>query len=193
MNRYEELFQSILRDARYIQNLPWGESRPGHPEGTVRAHIEELEKNLAALQPALSSEEYWKLRVLIHVHDSFKPEADKKVAISDPRSHASIAAKFLSEFCDDADLVAMVQLHDEPYALWRQWRERGECNELRLDRLLAAISDWSLFLRFCVIDGITPGKQSEPLHWMAEHIAGRVELRSLLIATLKRVEAGSSP
>ena len=35
---YQAVFGSIVRDPRYQKNLDWGESRPGHPEGTVRAH-----------------------------------------------------------------------------------------------------------------------------------------------------------
>ncbi|WP_168218899.1 response regulator [Limnoglobus roseus] len=41
-----------------------GVPRAGHLEGTVRAHIDELECNLDALRPKLS-EEYWKLRLAV--------------------------------------------------------------------------------------------------------------------------------
>ena len=122
---FVSILKAIQSDARYLKNLDWGKLRAGHPEGTVRAHIEELEGNLARLRPHVSEEQADKLRVLIHVHDTFKAEALSGVAIADPRSHASIARAFLAEFCDDADLLAMVQNHDEPYALWKQHANKG--------------------------------------------------------------------
>src|SRR5262245_48835831 len=115
---YQAIFTAITSDPRYLANLDWGEARPGHPEGTVRAHIAEIEQNLEALRPKLTAEECWKLKVLIHVHDSFKAQAQPGVAITDPRSHASLARAFLADYCDDADLLAMVQYHDEPIALF---------------------------------------------------------------------------
>ena len=94
---YETLFHTITQDSRYQSNLDWGKPRPGHPEGTVRAHLIELEENLYRLRSHLSEEAYWKLKVLVHVHDTFKKDASKGVAIEDPRSHASLARRFLEE------------------------------------------------------------------------------------------------
>src|SRR5215470_4893577 len=71
MSNYEKVYNAIVSDPRYQRNLDWGEARPGHPEGTVRAHIAEIEANLDALRPKLSASDYWKLKILIHTHDSF--------------------------------------------------------------------------------------------------------------------------
>lgn len=178
MTCFEEVFQNITKADRYLRNLDWGKPRKGHPEGTVKAHIAELEQNLTKLNSDTSSEEHWKLKVLIHVHDSFKAEATSKVAITDPRSHASIAASFLSGYCEDQDLLNMVQYHDEPYALWRQVRSKGSCDQDRLQSLISKIDDWHLFLRFNAIDGVTAGKSIEPLEWAAGTIGSAVGLES---------------
>lgn len=69
---YRAVFDAIVADPRYRNNLDWGEARAGHPEGTVRAHIAELERNLEVRRPRLSEIDYWKLKLLIHTHDSFK-------------------------------------------------------------------------------------------------------------------------
>src|SRR5688500_13914583 len=121
---YEETYRRIITDPRYQENLDWGKPRKGHPEGSIRAHIKELDQNLASMRSGLTDEDYWKLKILIHVHDTFKPEAHDGVPITDPRSHASLARAFLAEYCDDDDLLAMVQLHDVPYALWRAYEHR---------------------------------------------------------------------
>lgn len=174
---YAAIFQRVIGDARYQQNLDWGEPRPGHPEGTVRAHLAEIEPNLERLKPRLSEIEYWKLKLLIHTHDTFKAAAKDNVAISDPASHASLARSFLAEFCGDEDLQAMVQDHDEPFALWRQFTSKGSYNQQRFQKLLGHIQDWDLFLAFNIIDGCTPGKSREPLHWFFKEVAGKIDSR----------------
>jgi hypothetical protein len=172
---YRASYEAIIADPRYLANLDWGESRPGHPEGTVRAHIAEIERNLEALKPKLSEGDYWKLKVLLHTHDSFKRDSERGVAISHPKGHASLARAFLAEFCNDDDLLMMVQYHDEPFALWRQAEAKGSCNQERLATLLQSIKDWNLFLAFNIIDGCTEGKSREPLRWLFEQVAGKVE------------------
>src|SRR5215510_14933318 len=171
---YKEIFHLITSDPRYQRNLDWGEVRPGHPEGTIRAHIAEVEANLETLRPKLSVTDYWRLKVLVHTHDTFKADAQHGVAITAPNSHASLARAFLADFCDDADMLAMVQYHDEPFALWRQVAAKGKCNQERLAALLTRIRDWNLFLAFNIVDGCTEGKGRAPLRWFFEHVAGKV-------------------
>ena len=175
MSDYEKIFEQITSDARYQRNVDWGQARPGHPEGTVRAHIAEVERNLEALRARLSDTEYWRLKVLIHIHDTFKAEATRSIPITAPRSHASLARAFLSEFCDDAEMQATVQFHDEPFALWRQFVANGKPNPERMTALLASIRDWDLFLAFLIVDGCTEGKSREPLRWFFQQVAGRVQ------------------
>jgi hypothetical protein len=177
MTDYRQVFEAIVADPGYQRNLDWGEERPGHPEGTIRAHIAEVERNLETLRPKLSDVEYWKLKVLVHVHDTFKREARPGAAIAAPESHASLARAFLARHCDEGDLLAIVQYHDEPYALWRRFKAKGRIDEERLGVLLAAIEDWDLFLAFSIIDGCTPGKSREPLHWWFQQIEGKVQSR----------------
>ena len=172
---YKEIFYRITSDPRYQRNLDWGEARPGHPEGTIRAHIAELEVNLETLRHKLSETDYWRLKVLIHTHDTFKAEARPGAPINAPNSHASLARAFLAEFCADADMLAMVQFHDEPFALWRQVRSKATFNHGRLNALVTNIQDWNLFLAFNIVDGCTIGKSREPLRWLFQQLAGKVE------------------
>ena len=175
MNDYPAIFDALTRDERYLANLDWGQPRRGHPEGSVRAHIAELERNLRHFRPRLSDDDYWKLRILIHTHDTFKGEALSGVAIAHPRSHASLARALLAEFCDDEDLLTMVQLHDEPFALWNQQQHRVSIDAARFERLLKAIRDWNLFSAFLLIDGCTAGKDRASLRWFFSEVEGRIE------------------
>jgi hypothetical protein len=199
------ILERIIADARYRANLGWGSPRRGHPEATIRAHIEELSLNLLAIEPQLSTDEFWKLTVLIHVHDTFKPDSHARragsvaPAILHPDSHASIARAFLAEFTDDPAMLAIVQYHDEPFALYRQWKHKGKYNEPRFKTLLSAIPDWDLFLAFVIIDGTTAGKAtaateaglpatSEPRDWFLSAITQLVTTR-WTVETVRMVEA----
>lgn len=177
MADYRHIFEQITSDPRYLANLDWGEARPGHAEVTVRAHIAEVERNLEALRGKLTEEEYWKLKILLHAHDSFKGEARRGVPISHPQSHASLAREFLARFCDDVDLLAMVQRHDEAFAIYRQLESGGAYDQRRFESLLNAIRDWDLFLAFHIIDGCTAGKSRGSLLWLFGEVAGRLETR----------------
>ena len=126
---YRRAFEAVVSDPRYLANLDWGEARAGHPEGSVRAHIAELEGNLERLRSRLSDDDYWKLKLLVHTHDAFKAQAKQGAPISHPESHASLARSFLAEHCRDEDLLAMVQYHDEPFALFRQIENKGRHDE----------------------------------------------------------------
>jgi hypothetical protein len=177
MTDLSKTFAAITADPRYLANLDWGEPRAGHPEGTIRAHIAELEANLAVLRPRLSTDEFWKLKLLIHTHDTFKPQARSDVAIAHPDSHASLARAFLAEFCDDVDLLAMVQNHDEPFALYRRYLAKGRFAQDRFQSLLKNIHDWKVFVAFLIIDGCTAGKSRAPLQWFFAQLAGQIESR----------------
>lgn len=174
---YQAAFDAIVADPRYQRNLDWGEPRPGHPEGTVRSHIAELERNLEVLRAKFDETDVCKLRLLIHTHDSFKADAKTSIAITDPASHASLARAFLAEFCSDTDLLEMVQFHDEPFALWRQVESKGKYNQERLHTLIHKIKDWNLFLAFNIVDGCTEGKSRQPLRWIFSEVKGKVESR----------------
>ena len=114
----KDIIEKIIADARYQSNIEYGEPRSGHPEGKVKYHIAELEENLERLAShGISEEQYWKLKFLIHVHDTFKAESIPDSPILDPNSHASLAKKFASEFIEDEDLLNMIQFHDVNFAL----------------------------------------------------------------------------
>lgn len=171
MSVYRLLLEQIQQDPIYRKNIAWGEPRRGHPEGTIGAHIAELEENLLRLQSKLTASESDLLRLLIHVHDTLKPDAKEGVSIMDAGSHASLAREFLAGYCDEADVLEMIQYHDEPYALYLQFKKRGACDPVRWERLLNQIQNWEMFVAFLIIDNCTRGKAPAPLEWALPKIA----------------------
>jgi hypothetical protein len=167
----KEIVEKVVTDPRYIKNVEYGEPRSGHPEGKVKSHIADLEANLEVLKPRLSSEaDYWKLKFLIYVHDTFKAEAEPDTPVLNPRSHASLAKGFAAEFTDDKDLLNMIQFHDENYALWKQFARNGSYDSRRFQLLLDTIQDWNLFLAFTIVDGCTAGKERSKLAWFIDEV-----------------------
>jgi hypothetical protein len=174
----KHILDKIIADSRYQKNIEYGEPRPGHPEGKIKFHIEELEENLERLASrGISEEQYWKLKLLIHVHDTFKSEAIPNTRILSPNSHASLARKFAAEFTDDEDLLNMIQFHDVNYALWLQFERTGAYDVQRFEELLETIQDWDVFLMFLVIDGSTKGKDRSKLTWFFREVAKHKETR----------------
>jgi hypothetical protein len=162
----EKTLIKIVQSDVYRENIMWGEPRAGHPEGAIKDHIEEIRLSIGVIRDLVSDEQLVKLLILAHTHDSFKKDAKVGVSISDPNSHASLAANFLTTFGVDGDLVAMVQNHDVPVALWRAFTAKGSFNEGRLENLLTSIKDWDLFLKFIVVDGLTGNKDHAAVDWI---------------------------
>jgi hypothetical protein len=171
---YREIIRQVMAVERYKDNVEFEYDRPqsGHPEGKVKYHIAELEVNLERLKQLLPDEEfYWKLKFLIHVHDTFKAqEIRESVPANHPRSHESLARVFASEFTDDADLLNIIQYHDENYVLWKQFKSKGQYDTKWFQHLLNTIHDWDLFLSFTLIDGHTQAKDIEKLPWFIEQV-----------------------
>lgn len=175
-DRWIEMLDRIMRHPRYQAGILYGEPRRGHDEGAIGAHIDQLIENLDILQnnSSVTAENYAKLAVLAHVHDTFKGETaafnKKNCAIEDPQSHASLARAFLAEFTDDQDMLEIVQYHDLGYALYRNIESTGRLNERRMQDGLDKIKDLNLFLLFCIIDTCTPSKGRTMIHWWIEKV-----------------------
>lgn len=167
----EIIIDFIKADPRYLKNIEYGQPRPGHPEGKIKFHIEDLEANLETLRvKGISQQNYWKLKFLIHIHDSFKAEAEKSTPILGARNHATLAKEFAKRFTKDTDLLNMIQFHDENYKLWQGYLQTGLLDDKRFQNLLTTIEDWDLFLMFIIIDGCVKGKDYSKLTWFINEV-----------------------
>ena len=167
----KKIIDFIKDDPRYLRNIEFGEPRNGHPEGKVKFHIADLEANLEILKERhISDSDYWKLKFMIHVHDSFKAEAQRETPTLHPRNHASLARGYASQFTDDTDLLDTIQFHDENYDLWLEYSQTGDYDRERFQNLLDTIKNWDLFLMFIIIDGCTDGKEPAKLSWFINEV-----------------------
>ena len=166
-----DLERAVASDAELIAGLEWGKPRSGHPEGTVAAHVKDL---LHAIDAAgETGTRRAQLRFIVLVHDSMKYRVHDWLPRSGPNHHAVRARKFAERYTDDEDVLATIELHDRPYALWRKMRRKGRLDEQGFARMEERISDPDLFLRFVELDGSTEGKRPEPIEWLRDELGRR--------------------
>lgn len=166
-----ELERNLVRQPELLEGLAWGEPRAGHPEGAVGTHISHL---LDALdQSGETGERRELLRFMALVHDAFKYQVRDRLPRAGENHHAMRARRFAERFTDDERLLASIQFHDRPYALWRKMRKRGRLDERGFRRMMRQIDDPELFMRFIELDGSTEGKRPEPIDWFRDELTRR--------------------
>jgi hypothetical protein len=166
-----DLERRVVADPELLEGLAWGEPRAGHPEGPVGIHVADLLKQLD--EDGDSDDQRELLRFLALVHDGFKYEVRERLPRVGPNHHGMRARRFAEQFTDDERVLAAIELHDRPYALWRKMRRRGKLDERAFRRMMRRIPDPQLFLRFVELDGSTEGKRREPIDWFRSELERR--------------------
>ena len=173
------LERELAGDPALLAGLAWGRPRPGHPEGSVGMHVSEI---LAAITepPGRRRRE---LRFLALVHDGCKQHVRPSASYSPENDHAVLARRFAERYTGDPRMLGALELHDEPYRIWRRGGYGGRAFALR--DVLARVPDVDLFLRFVELDGSTRGKDPRPLAWLGaltSALPARVARRPQLVA-----------
>ena len=167
-----DLERAVSEDPRLLGGLGWGRPRPGHPEGTVAAHVADLLRKID--EAGEEGERRADLRLVALVHDSLKSEVDRSRPRTGENDHAMRARRFAERYVQDERLLSVIELHDRPYALWRGLERSGTLDERRIEALLARVPDLDLMARFVALDGSTEGKDPEPVRWFTEVVRGRI-------------------
>jgi hypothetical protein len=166
-----DLERAVSEAPELLAGLAWGKPREGHPEGSVGAHVRDL---LEALdREDLGEGARADLRFVSLVHDAFKYRVHEWLPKTGGNHHASRARRFAEDFTGDERLLATIELHDRPYALWRKMRRRGRLDEKGFEEMMSHIPDPTLFLRFIELDGSTEGKKPEPIEWFRAELGRR--------------------
>ena len=157
---------SFLEDAEFRRGLQWGVPRYGHPEGTIMAHVVEVNENIDRLP--VDAETRRLLRIVCFVHDTFKHLEHRGKPRDWTRHHAVYARNFLARYVDDEPLLWLVELHDEAYYAWRLahlYNRLGESQE-RIRNIRAKCGAyWQLYYLFFKCDTCTGDKNPAPLRW----------------------------
>jgi hypothetical protein len=169
-----ELELQLIQLPELYVGLLWGEPRFGHPEGQVIYHIQEIYANIDQLHH-LTTDMRAQLRVVALTHDSFKYQEEKSVPRNWEMHHGSIAMRKTASLIGDQVTRDLIELHDEAYYCWRQWRNLSTDDikprytvETLLQRVEPFLIPYMLFFR---CDTLTGDKNPAPLKWFEEVIA----------------------
>jgi hypothetical protein len=163
-----ELERTLIADPELTEGLAWGRPRSGHPEGSVGAHVADLLATIDRWGEA--GQRRAELRFLALVHDTLKYRVHNWLPKIGENHHAMRARRFAERYTTDERLLATIEHHDRPYALWRKMRRTGRLDRTALDRMVASIPDLDLFVRFVELDSSTEGKRPEPLAWLRQEL-----------------------
>jgi hypothetical protein len=166
-----ELERTLISDPELREGLAWGKPRSGHPEGSVGAHVADLLETIDRWGE--TGERRAELRFLAIVHDAMKYRVREWLPKVGENHHAIRARRFAERYSTDERLLATIEQHDRPYALWRKLQRTGRLDELGLERMLRRIPDRDLFVRFVELDGSTEGKKPEPVAWLERELSKR--------------------
>lgn len=166
INAENALERQILADNELIEGLQWGKPRPGHPEGKVIYHVNEVLKNVNRVT---KNQDYRaKLRLIAIIHDTFKHKVDTSKPRFGENHHAMIARRFAEKYITDPIILDIIELHDEAYNAWQTAIRRGrpydgEARALRLAKRLGRNLD--LYMKFYICDTYTGDKEDDSLQW----------------------------
>ena len=166
-----DLEAAALREADLRRGLAWGKPRRAHPEGRIGNHVADLLREID--ERGETGDRRGQLRFVALVHDSFKGDVRRWRPRTGENHHAMRARRFAERLTDDERLLATIELHDRPYAIWRKMRRRRRLDERGLIDLLARGPDHALFLRFIEIDGASEAKKDEPIAWFRDQLRQR--------------------
>jgi hypothetical protein len=188
------LERMLAQDRELWAGLAWGRPRPGHPEGAVGRHVAEILPRIAEPAGVRRRE----LRFMALVHDACKFRVRPEVGRVPDNDHTVLARRLAGRYTDDPRVLDALEHHDTWYRIWRR-RSRRDDGRPELHRLLDALPDLDLYLRFVELDGATAGKDPAPLAWLrsATRPSGgwtprpRAAARSLRASQRCRQDAGA--
>lgn len=163
--------RALAEDPVLCAGWAWGRPRPGHPEGAVGVHVGHVLAGIDAWGESATRRS--ELRFLALVHDALKHEVRDCLPKAGENHHAMRARRHGERYTSDERLLSTLELHDQPYTLWRRLRRRGKLDERGFARMLERVADPPLFLRFVELDSSTEGKNPEPVCWLTGELRRR--------------------
>lgn len=165
MNNIEN---KIYNDEEFKKGLSFGKPRPGHPEGQVMYHIEEVLENV---EKYCDDDNREALRLIAIIHDSFKHKVNYDKPRVGKNHHGYKARKFAQKYIDDGGILDIIQHHDEAYNAWSMGVRRGDWKgaKKRVRKLIELLGDnLELYTVFYRCDNETGDKTNECYNWFVD-------------------------
>jgi len=162
-----KLEQILLMDPAWLRGAFWGKPRPGHPEGQILFHIQDVLANINAVN--FSANVRQDLRLVAIIHDTFKYLEESQRPRRDwSKHHAAIAKRFAKNYLSDERLLQLIALHDDAYYAWKFWQKGRKAeaeNKLAQTFKQLGPENKQLFYNFFKCDTWTGNKTQQPIAW----------------------------
>jgi len=164
---------AICNTSEFIEGINYGKPRPGHKEGQVIYHIEEVLGNIDKFYA--DDEDRSDLRLIAILHDTFKHKVDHTKPKAGDNHHGAFANKFASKYCHNSKVLAIIKTHDDAYNAWSAGGRRGDWYkaERRANNLIEFLEDidcLDLYLKFYRCDNATGNKSQDNYEWFIDLI-----------------------
>jgi hypothetical protein len=163
--------QGIVNDEEFLKGVMYGKFRNGHPEGAVIYHIKEVLGNIDKFYA--DDEDYYNLRLIAILHDTFKHKVDQTKPKQGDNHHGRIAEKFGEKFSHNTKVLRVIKLHDDAYNAWQKGGRHGDWYSAKrraemLIKTLVMGDCLDLYLKFYRCDNSTGDKLQDNYDWFIE-------------------------
>lgn len=168
-----DLERRIAADPAWREGAEWGRARPGHPEGTIKAHVASVLQNVDEFYG--ESPFRARLRLIALVHDTFKFQVDRSQPRTGENHHAMRARRFAERYTSDEPVLDVIEMHDEAYNAWQNGNRDGKWEKARrrAAALIARLGETlPLYLAFYRCDNSTEGKEWGCFEWFLGVVEG---------------------
>jgi hypothetical protein len=164
---------AICNDNEFIIGVNYGKPRPGHIEGQIIYHIEQVLDNINKYYK--DDNERAELRLIAILHDSFKHKVDQTKPKTGENHHGQIAERFALNYCHNTKVLTIIQLHDEAYNAWQKGGRHGDWYgaKRRAEKLISnlkLLDSLDLYIKFYRCDNATGDKSYENFEWFVNLI-----------------------
>lgn len=169
---FDETERAVVNSPAWRMGVMYGDPRPGHPEGAVLNHVNEVLVNVEKLYGHHTL--IRKLRLIALVHDAFKFQVDSRLPRCGENHHGWYARRFAEQYTSDDEVLDVIELHDEAFNAWQngvrdaRWDKAERRVRLLIARLGAALP---LYLAFFKCDNTTGSKEPAPLSWFHDCVS----------------------
>lgn len=172
-----QLERKIITHPEWLEGAAWGKPRKGHPEGEVVHHVVEVLENVELLRPFCTEQDYFNLRFITLIHDTFKYQVDRNQPKVGANHHGSLARVFAEKFTEDPIVLAVIHHHDHSYNIWRAYANFPMERDMRLLQFAEKQqSIIQLLYWFYWCDNNTGNKTQEPFEWFESSLEPQLEL-----------------
>lgn len=165
----------ICGDPDFIEGVLYGVPRPGHPEGQIIYHIEEVLDNIDRFY--VDDNYRGSLRLIAMTHDTFKHKVDRSMPRTGENHHGMIARRFMEKYVDDEKVLGIIEMHDEAYNAWckgsrnDKW-DKAKARAISLIANLEAHGALDMYIKFYNCDNNTGSKNQDCYQWFCDMAMG---------------------